>query len=100
MTERVEGRRSVEILYCLKQRGAPRVQAIPGVEQARPPGVREQTTQLSVHSRQAGSGGPPCVAGGGPALAPAITATMTISRATAMERATARASSRAGIGQP
>jgi hypothetical protein len=100
MTERLKVGGCVAILYRLKQRGAPRLQAIPGVEQARPPGVREQTTQLSVHSRQAGSGGPSCVAGGGPAFAPAITARITISSATAMERVTAKASSRGGIDQP
>ena len=56
--------------YRLRQRGAPRVQAIPGVEQASPSGVRAQTTQLSVHSTQAGSGGPPSVVGCGPAPRP------------------------------
>jgi hypothetical protein len=100
MTERLKVGGSVEILYRLKQRGAPLVQAMPGVEQARPSAVREQTMQLSVHSTQAGSGGPPSVAGGGPALAPAMTATTTISRAIATERTTARASSRESIGQP
>ncbi|MBQ0823317.1 hypothetical protein HPT29_005250 [Microvirga terrae] len=92
--------RSVETRYRRRQRGAPRVQAIPGVEQASPPGDREQTTQLSVHSTQAGSGGPASAVGAGPALAPAMTARTTISRAAAMESVIARASSRTGIAQP
>jgi endonuclease-3 len=42
--------------HGFRHRGALRVQAIPGVEQASPCGVRAQTMQPSVHSEQVGSG--------------------------------------------
>jgi len=50
------------MLYRRKQRGEEGVQAIPGVEQASPCGVRLQTTQLSLHSMQVASGAPSCLA--------------------------------------
>ena len=44
------------LTHCI----GPRVQAMPGVEQARPLGVLRQITQPSDHSAQFGSGAAPC----------------------------------------
>ena len=85
----------------LRQRGAPGVQAIPGVEQARPSGVRRQTTHPLVHSAQAGPGVVSCTGARIPGVPEAAsTAKAAAARATTMERTTARASSRASMDQP
>jgi hypothetical protein len=86
--------------YLLKQRGAEGVQAMPGVEQASPCAVRLQTTQLSVHSRHVASGAPSCRAARGSVLMAKRIANAATSNATAMERVTARASSRDSMDQP
>jgi hypothetical protein len=86
--------------YRRKQRGAEGVQAIPGVEQASPWGVRLQTTQLSVHSMHVASGAPSCLAAWGSVLMPRRIAKTTTRKATEMERVTARVSSRDSMDQP
>jgi hypothetical protein len=90
------------VIFCYrrKQRGAERVQANPGVEQARPWGVRLQMTQLSVHSRHVASGAPSPLAVRGSVLTPKRIANVATSNATAMERVTASASSRDSMDQP
>ncbi|MBD2745327.1 hypothetical protein IC232_01345 [Microvirga sp. BT688] len=92
--------REGETRYRRKQRGAEGVQAIPGVEQASPCGVRLQTTQLSVHSRHVASGAPFGMAARGSVLRPKRIANVATSKATATERVTARASSHDSMGQP
>lgn len=66
------------------------MQAIPGVEQASPSGLRAQTTQPSVHSEQAGW----ALRSDAGVIAPAKTAKATIRNAITPAMDRARASSR------
>src|SRR3712207_8250529 len=76
----------------------PRVQAMPGVEQARPSGRRAQITQPSVHSAQAGSGVAPEVSSGPNKPAPAMAARSATARATITARLAASDSWDEGMG--